>query len=31
MGNEVGRTFTNPCGVYAFGEGEVGGLAKKSI
>jgi hypothetical protein len=31
MGNEVGRTFTNPCGVYTFGEGEVGGLAKKSI
>jgi hypothetical protein len=31
MGNEVGRTFTNPCGVYTFGKGEIGGLAKKSI
>jgi hypothetical protein len=31
MGNEVGRTFTNPCGVYTFGKSEIGGLAKKSI
>jgi hypothetical protein len=31
MGNEVGRTFTNPCGVYTFGKGEIGGLVKKSI
>jgi hypothetical protein len=31
MGNEVIRTFTNPCRVYTFGKGEIWGLAKKSI
>jgi hypothetical protein len=31
MGNEVSRTFTNPCGVYTFGKSEIGGLAKKTI